>query len=91
MFPEGTRSFDGRLQKGEAGVGLFLAKTGAPVLPIRLIGTYEAFPRHANFFGQLRLPSSSDSNISPILPRVQSTAETFIKAWLMKSCSVSVD
>lgn len=47
MFPEGTRSSDGRLQKGEAGVGLFIAKTGAPVLPIRLIGTYEAFPRHA--------------------------------------------
>jgi 1-acyl-sn-glycerol-3-phosphate acyltransferase len=47
MFPEGTRSHDGRLQKAEAGVGLFLAKTGAPVLPVRLFGTYEAYPRGA--------------------------------------------
>ncbi len=49
MFPEGTRSSDGKLQKGEAGVGLFLAKTGAPVLPVRIFGTYEAYPRGAKF------------------------------------------
>lgn len=47
MFPEGTRSHDGHLQKGEAGVGLFIAKTGAPILPMRLFGTYEAYPRGA--------------------------------------------
>jgi 1-acyl-sn-glycerol-3-phosphate acyltransferase len=49
MFPEGTRSPDGNLQKGEAGVGLFLAKSGAPVLPMRIFGTYEAYPRGAKF------------------------------------------
>ncbi len=49
MFPEGTRSPDGQLQKGEAGVGLFLAKTGAPVLPVRIFGSYEAYPRGAKF------------------------------------------
>jgi 1-acyl-sn-glycerol-3-phosphate acyltransferase len=49
MFPEGTRSHDGKLQKAEPGVGLFLAKTGAPVLPVRLYGTFEAYPRNAKF------------------------------------------
>jgi 1-acyl-sn-glycerol-3-phosphate acyltransferase len=49
MFPEGTRSPDGSLQPAEAGVGLFLAKTGAPVLPVRIFGTYEAYPRGAKF------------------------------------------
>jgi 1-acyl-sn-glycerol-3-phosphate acyltransferase len=49
MFPEGTRSPDGQLQKAEAGVGLFLAKTNAPVLPVRIFGTYEAYPRGAKF------------------------------------------
>lgn len=49
MFPEGTRSPDGSLQPAEAGVGLFLAKTGAPVLPVRIFGTYEAYPRGARF------------------------------------------
>jgi len=47
MFPEGTRSHDGVLQSAEAGVGLFIAKGRAPVLPVRLFGTYEAFPRGA--------------------------------------------
>ncbi|MCB1226406.1 MAG: 1-acyl-sn-glycerol-3-phosphate acyltransferase [Verrucomicrobiales bacterium] len=46
MFPEGTRTEDGHLLPAEAGVGLFLAKARAPVLPLRLFGTFEAFPRH---------------------------------------------
>ncbi len=49
MFPEGTRSYDGVPQSGEAGVGLFIAKSKAPVLPVRLFGTYEAYPRNAKF------------------------------------------
>ena len=47
MFPEGTRSHDGVPHSAEAGVGLFIAKGRAPVLPVRLFGTYEAFPRDA--------------------------------------------
>ncbi len=49
MFPEGTRSSNGKLQKAEAGVGLFLAKTGAPVLPVRIFGTFESLPRGGKF------------------------------------------
>lgn len=49
IFPEGTRSPDDQLQKAEAGVGLFIAKTGAPVLPVRIFGSYGAFPRGAKF------------------------------------------
>ncbi|WP_395747719.1 lysophospholipid acyltransferase family protein [Prosthecobacter sp.] len=49
MFPEGTRSHDGALQSAEAGVGLFIAKGNAPVLPVRLYGAYEAYPRGARF------------------------------------------
>lgn len=46
LFPEGTRSSDGQLQKGRAGVGLVVIKSGAPVVPVRVFGTYEAFGRH---------------------------------------------
>ncbi len=45
LFPEGTRSRDGQLQPGQAGVGLVIAKTLAPVVPVRIFGSYEAFPR----------------------------------------------
>jgi 1-acyl-sn-glycerol-3-phosphate acyltransferase len=45
LFPEGTRSKDGNLQKARAGIGLVIAKTGAPVLPMRIFGAHEAFPK----------------------------------------------
>src|SRR5688572_2698816 len=45
IFPEGTRTRDGSLQPARAGVGLVIAKTLAPVVPIRVFGAYEAFPR----------------------------------------------
>jgi len=50
LFPEGTRSIDGHLQPARAGIGLVIAKTGAPVLPMRIFGAYEAFPKKARRF-----------------------------------------
>jgi 1-acyl-sn-glycerol-3-phosphate acyltransferase len=47
IFPEGTRSPDGSLQPAQAGVGLVIAKTLAPVVPMRVFGTWESFPRGA--------------------------------------------
>ena len=55
MFPEGTRSFDGLPQKAEAGVGLFIAKSNAPVLPVRIYGTFEAYPRGAKIIRPARI------------------------------------
>jgi 1-acyl-sn-glycerol-3-phosphate acyltransferase len=45
VFPEGTRSRDGNLQPARAGVGLIIAKSLAPVVPIRIFGSYAALPR----------------------------------------------
>jgi 1-acyl-sn-glycerol-3-phosphate acyltransferase len=45
LFPEGTRSTDGKLQPAKAGIGLVIAKTRAPVQPMRIFGSYEAFPK----------------------------------------------
>ena len=47
LFPEGTRSPDGSLQQGRSGIGLIIAKTKAPVLPMRVFGAHEAFPKNA--------------------------------------------
>ena len=47
LFPEGTRSRDGKLGKARGGIGMVIAKTGAPVLPMRIFGSFEAFPRDA--------------------------------------------
>ena len=47
LFPEGTRSPDGTLQHGRSGIGLIIAKTKAPILPMRIFGAHDAFPKNA--------------------------------------------
>jgi 1-acyl-sn-glycerol-3-phosphate acyltransferase len=44
VFPEGTRTPDGNLQPAEPGLGLLIAKTGAPVVPMRIFGAFDAWP-----------------------------------------------
>jgi 1-acyl-sn-glycerol-3-phosphate acyltransferase len=46
LFPEGTRTLDGRLQPARSGVGLTVIKSNAVVVPVRVFGTYEAYGRH---------------------------------------------
>ncbi|MFE9405650.1 lysophospholipid acyltransferase family protein [Streptomyces sp. NPDC006530] len=45
IFPEGTRSHDGRLYKGKVGVAAMALRSGAPVVPVAIIGTFEAQPK----------------------------------------------
>jgi 1-acyl-sn-glycerol-3-phosphate acyltransferase len=45
VFPEGTRSKDGNLQPARGGLGLIIAKSLAPVVPVRIFGSYAALPR----------------------------------------------
>jgi len=52
VFPEGSRTLDGNLQPAEPGLGLVIAKTLAPVVPMRIFGAREALPRAG---GRLRL------------------------------------
>ena len=45
VFPEGSRTLNGKLQPAEPGLGLVIAKTLAPVVPMRIFGAHEALPR----------------------------------------------
>ena len=49
LFPEGTRTRDGQFQPARAGVGLVVVKSGAPVVPARVFGTYDAFGKRHRF------------------------------------------
>lgn len=44
LYPEGTRSTDGRLYKGRTGVAFLALQSGAPVVPVGLIGTDKVMP-----------------------------------------------
>ncbi|MEE1617613.1 lysophospholipid acyltransferase family protein [Brachybacterium sp. J153] len=53
IYPEGTRSPDGRLYRGKTGVARLALASGAPVVPVAMLGAHEAqrgrkyFPRRS--------------------------------------------
>ncbi len=49
LFPEGTRSPDGRLMTAEPGAAFLALRAGVPVLPMAVIGTQQAMPKGARF------------------------------------------
>ena len=51
VFPEGTRSPDGRLQLAKDGAAILAMRTGASILPVGLSGTHRYWPRGQRLFG----------------------------------------
>jgi 1-acyl-sn-glycerol-3-phosphate acyltransferase len=49
LFPEGTRSRDGKLAPFKHGIGMIVAGTAVPVIPCHLTGTFEALPPGAKW------------------------------------------
>jgi 1-acyl-sn-glycerol-3-phosphate acyltransferase len=45
IFPEGTRSLSGQIQQARPGIGMIIAKTLAPVVPMRIFGSFQAWPK----------------------------------------------
>jgi 1-acyl-sn-glycerol-3-phosphate acyltransferase len=69
LFPEGTRTTDGRLQPAKAGVGFIAIKTQVPVVPVRIFGSFEAYGKGRGMrlgtpvtvvFGKPMLPAAYD-------------------------------
>jgi len=49
LFPEGTRTKDGKLQPARSGIGLTVIKSEALVIPVRTFGTFECYSRKLKF------------------------------------------
>lgn len=49
IYPEGTRTRTGRIQKGKFGVAKIFLKTGTPILPVGISGTFELMPPGRTF------------------------------------------
>jgi long-chain acyl-CoA synthetase len=50
IFPEGTRSRDGRLHAFRPGIGLLAAQSRVPIVPIALVGLGEIRTAHSRWF-----------------------------------------
>lgn len=55
MFPEGTRSKTGELRPFKPGAFELALRTGAPILPILVDGTFTALPKHGFRIGRAQL------------------------------------
>jgi len=55
LFPEGTRTKDGKLQPARSGIGLTVIKSEAPVVPARVFGTFECYSKRWKFHKPIRL------------------------------------
>jgi 1-acyl-sn-glycerol-3-phosphate acyltransferase len=57
IFPEGTRSRDGRLREAKLGVALLALLSGVPLLPVGIAGTHRIFPGRSRIPHRTSLPA----------------------------------
>ncbi len=72
LFPEGTRTRDGKLQTAKGGIGFLVNKAGVPVVPAYLDGTFRAYPRHARWIRPVKIRLTFGTPISH--EEIQATA-----------------
>jgi 1-acyl-sn-glycerol-3-phosphate acyltransferase len=71
VFPEGTRSHDGKLGEGRDGVAVLALRTGAPIVPIGISGSYERWPRGQKLprpGGRVMVRIGSPFRLADVLP-----------------------
>jgi 1-acyl-sn-glycerol-3-phosphate acyltransferase len=71
VFPEGTRSRDGTLGDGRDGVAVLALRTGAPIVPVGVTGSYERWPRGQKLphpGGRVTVRVGSPFRLADVLP-----------------------
>ncbi|MCD5397626.1 1-acyl-sn-glycerol-3-phosphate acyltransferase [candidate division NPL-UPA2 bacterium] len=78
VFPEGTRSPDGRLLPGQLGVGMLAWHSQATVIPTAVIGSERALPVDAKWIRRERIEVRFGKAISPWeFPKKRNRRETY--------------
>lgn len=58
IFPEGGRSFDGKLMAFKKGIGVLAVELGTPVIPVYIKGAFKALPKGSAFIRPYRISVS---------------------------------
>jgi 1-acyl-sn-glycerol-3-phosphate acyltransferase len=95
LFPEATRSRDGRISVIKPGIGLLSRRTDAPVVPVVIDGAFECWPRHRKIFSAGRVTVCFGKPIPASQVRQTSNADfaEYLTATLRKmqnQCRVSL-
>ena len=71
IYPEGTRPPDGRLYRGKTGVARLALETGAPLIPVAMLNTYEIQPPGAVVpkIRQVRIRIGPELDLAPYRDR----------------------
>lgn len=81
VFPEGTRTRDGRLNRGRTGVARMAAASGAPVVPCATVGTFAVAPPGARVPRPRKIAVRFGAPMPPVCsPGSDPTAEE-LRAW----------
>lgn len=86
LFPEGTRSEDGRLKAFKDGAFRLALDAGVPVVPIAISGTFDALPKHGavlrRMVGHVRVLDPVDPKQFPSLDALREAVRAAIAAAL---------
>lgn len=81
VFPEGTRTRDGRLNRGRTGVARMAAETGVPVVPCATVGTFRVAPPGTRVPRPRKIAVRFGEPMPPVCsPGEQPTSEE-LRAW----------
>lgn len=87
MFPEGTRSFDGKLKPFKHGAFTLAQRVRVPLLPIVIQGTSEALPKrgfvlrgrhaiHVRILDEIAYETFADAPVDSVISRVRGVIAT---------------
>jgi 1-acyl-sn-glycerol-3-phosphate acyltransferase len=88
MFPEGTRSADGKLGAFKDGAFAVALRARVPVLPVAIAGTRQMRPKHSKWFGKahacakILAPIETSSMTEADVPALRERARDAIAAAL---------
>lgn len=88
LFPEGTRSTEGKLLEGQKGISFIAIKTESPVLPVAISGTNKIVqkPRKRLFFPEVKVKFGEVIDTADILEKHgKKRSETIILEETMRS------
>ena len=93
VFPEGTRTRDGRLNRGRTGVARMAAESGVPVVPCATVGPFEVAPPGARVPRPRKIAVRFGEPMPPVCAPGESPTAEELRAWtdelMARICALS--